>query len=357
MTSLCKNQFRLTKAAVSDKALDSLFERLYMLLEEPTDTRHIDNPEIVAFINDQVEVFNKVAENSDVRINKDVLKHLLTNISENLLKEEESGQLQQLGGAPRLLLNQGPTKQKSSLLPNLVAFAALLFSVFLFYLAYHRLNVLMTRLTGESVIEYQRAAFKDVFTNLEELTFLQYMWKSISTLGCNMAYIQSNNLTNILKMKLQLAIPDFAIIAQENCIMPSATTGLLGLVEKFTNLVLTSDTSANCEMQTIATLGKQFMAQQAIDIELIGIQTMAEVAQIQTLTKAAVVSFGYPAVQYFWTMYNLTSQKSKRMLNSGNRFEALEPGDEKYLGRGGRKTRRNKKTKRTKSKRKATRRM
>ena len=158
-------------------------------------------------------------------------------------------------------------------------------------------------------------------------------------------------------MKLQLAIPDFAIIAQENCIMPSATTGLLGLVEKFTNLVLTSDTSANCEMQTIATLGKQFMAQQAIDIELIGIQTMAEVAQIQTLTKAAVVSFGYPAVQYFWTMYNLTSQKSKRMLNSGNRFEALEPGDEKYLGRGGRKTRRNKKTKRTKSKRKATRRM
>jgi hypothetical protein len=358
MTSLCKNQFSLTKAtkeAVSDKALDNVFEHLDNLLEEPSDTRQIDDPEIIVFINDQVGAFEKIANNLKVPINIDVFKHLIENIYINLLKEEQSGQLKQFGGAPKLLLNQGPTKQRSSLpiLSIFAAFVFLLISVSMLYTAFHQLNVLTTRLTGESVIEYQRAAFKNVFTNVEELTLLQYMWKSISTLGCNMYGIQSNHLTNILITKLQQAIPDFATTARENCVMPPAT-GLLAFTEPL-NRILTSSTVANCEMQTIQILGKQFLAQQLVEIDLITAQTMSVLSSIERLTRIGVGTFLAPSVIFLWKLGS--SRSSKRMLNSGNRFEALEPGDERYLGRGGRKTRRNKKTKRTKSKRKATRRM
>ena len=73
MTSLCKN--KLPKEAVSDEALDSVFERLDMLLEEPTDTKQIDDPEIIAIINKQVEAFDKIATNLNMRINK--FQHLI----------------------------------------------------------------------------------------------------------------------------------------------------------------------------------------------------------------------------------------------------------------------------------------
>jgi hypothetical protein len=226
------------------------------------------------------------------------------------------------------------------------------------YTAFHQLNVLTTRMTGESVKEYQRAAFKDVFRNLEELTLLQYMWKSISTLGCNMSGIQINHMRNLMITKLNQAVPDFTIAVMENCVMPPAT-GLPAFAEplsRFFTTFVTLSNVGNCQVETGKILLSQFLADQKVSIELAAEQSKTVLSNIIQLTNIGVGTFLVPPVIFLWKLGS--SRSSNRMLNSGNRFEAIEPDDERYL-RGGRKTRRNKKTKRTKkkSKRKATRRM
>ena len=313
--------------SLTKESMDAVFEQLSNLILEPSKSMPIEDPEINRFIDQQVISLTDTLKNFNVTLNVEQFKRLLINIHVNLsLMKGGTGQL--------------TVRNKSYAASHFKAFSALLTSLLLLYLAYNILNDLTCTLTGESILKYPEMAFEDVFTTIGEMTYLQYVWRSISTLSSNVGGLQANYLVRILQMNVRMVIPDMSNIVLETCTPPA--TGIMGAMGQFLSGVATPQITSDCVVDTTAELGRQFLAAQSGKLAILAIKTKASFAQVIMLTRFGV-GIGAAAIGYFATVLTLPR----------NRVEAIEDGDRKYLEGG---LRQKKRTRKNIKKRKTTKR-
>lgn len=321
--SICKKQ-------ISNESINNACEQLFGLMQE-TANQDVHDPEATAVVNKYVAVLTatlkETMNNFNVTLNEYEFKKLLLNIYTNLSSLQSGGTKQIAYGVDN----------KSHLLTHFKAFAALLSSIVLLYLAFNILNGLTCTLTGETILQYPQEAFKDVFTTTQEMTFLQYVWNSVSTLSSNVIGQQASYMTRILQTNMHTLIPDMTALVKETC-MPQST-GLLGNAGRYLAGIMSPQPTSDCIVETSAELARQFLAAQEGKLALLAIQTKASFAQVIMLTRLGL-GLGAASLGYFATV--LTLPKS-------NRFEAIEEGDQRFLERGGRRKTRilNKRGKRT----------
>jgi hypothetical protein len=324
------------KNAFSVKDLDNACKRLSEMMQ-PSDV--VLETEANTVVDTYITALKETMDNFNITLKEDEYKKLLLNIYSNLSSETISlTENAQKGGAfIRNQLMDG--NDKSYTLTHFKAFAALLTSIMLLYLAYNILNGLTCRLTGETILQYPQEVFKDVFTTTQEMTFLQYVWNSVSTLSSNVVGQQTAYITRILQTSMHTIIPDMSAIVNETC-MPQSM-GLLGNTGRYLAGIMTPQTTSDCVVETSAELARQFLAAQEGKLALLAIQTKTTFAQVIMLTRLGV-GMGAASIGYFATV--LTTPKS-------NRFEAIDEEGRTYLEGGGRRRRNTRKRNNKRSRR------
>jgi len=276
----------------------------------------VDNDEVAKVIHQYTSVLSETMENFNKTLKKVEFGELLANIYTNLSIQK--------GGSRQI------TYDKSHLLTHFKAFAALLSSIVLLYLAFDILNGLTCELTGETILKYPELVFKDVFITAQEMTFLQYVWRSITTLSANVVGQQTEYMTRILQTSMHFVIPDMTAIVNETCMPP--TTGLLGNAGRYLAGIMSPQPTSDCIVETSAELARQFLAAQEGKLALLAIQTKASFAQVIILTRLGL-GLGAASIGYFATVITLPK--------SNSRVEAIDEEGRKFLETGGRrKTRR-----------------
>jgi hypothetical protein len=310
---------------LSIEDMDNACEQLFVIMQDTSQEAPPDS-EANAAIDEYTTILVDTMKNFGVGLNVDEFRRLLTNIYTNLSSSQSS--LLMKGGGPLQI-----TGSKSYALTHFKAFAALLTSLILLYLAYNILNGLTCTLTGESVLKYPELAFKDVFTTVEEMTFLQYVWRSVSTLSSNVVGLQTSYVTRILQMNIHIIIPDMTAIVNETCMPP--TKGLLGNAGQYLAGIMTPQITSDCIVDTSAELARQFLAAQEGKLALLAIQTKTSFAQVIMLTRVGL-GIGAASVGYFTTVLTMPS----------SRLEAIDEGDQRFLEGG--KSRKRKRTRNNK---------
>lgn len=309
MSSSCKKYKSLS---IGD--MDNACEQLFIVMQDTSQEAPPDS-EANAVIDEYTTTLTETLNNFGVGLNVDEFRRLLTNVYANLSSSQTSLLIK--GGGP-LPITDG--RSKSYALTHFKAFAALLTSLILLYLAYNILNGLTCTLTGESVLKYPELVFKDVFTTVEEMTFLQYVWRSVSTLSSNVVGLQTSYVTRILQMNMHSVIPDMTAIVNETCMPP--TTGLLGNAGQYLASIMNPQVTSDCIVNTSAELARQFLAAQEGKLALLAIQTKASFAQVIMLTRVGL-GIGAASVGYFAKVLTLPK-------NTG-RLEAIDEGDQRFL--------------------------
>lgn len=266
-------------------------------------------------------LYNRYKENIITELPDDVeqfLTELITNLKKICpsLDEEKFRELikrtyrldmanEQFGGEDDNEIIEVPREPKKSKKFFVACSIIMLFScIIVLYVGYIRLENFGKDIGLDGISEESKAEFKNAYgsVNREDLTAINYVWKLISTFGCNLANKQRDKIITFIQDKLIVDVAGFAQIAQKTCIGEAEYVGslkLLGvdvgsIVDTAINYVsaqMTSDATSECITRTSQTLLEQAMKNLQTEIALLTNRVNSEAAQIGFLMKLGARGF------------------------------------------------------------------
>lgn len=278
-----------------------------------------------AFLDDVSNKLNKLLQSQNINFNVGAFK--------NLVKKMYSKN-SQLGGDDEVVPYDNQQESKKTFTRyDFFAIVALLVSIFLFWIAFVKMNQISVNTTGLSLSDVPPQLVKDVETAVQqvkslpynELTFLQIVYKTMTTFSCSIVDAQitniqtfvstaiSNSITNIKDSALQNAAKHCGMTTEVLSQEWGAFATLVNALSSGITASLTTDSTSQCIIRATDAQFTKLVHDQAYAISMMTTELSAQGAQISALlTRSA--RLGVTSIAYF--TYRISGIVSNTKINS-----------------------------------------